>query len=138
MIKKIFKKTVIIASLVFLFLSILNPVSAGYDFKKDSGISQIATPAGYSETKDTEFYIGKILLLAFSFVGIVFMGLIIYSGIMWMTAQGNETQVGKAKNTIIKSIVGLVIIMAAYAITFFVTNYVQKTPPVPVNTQNND
>ena len=45
---------------------------------------------------------------------------IIYAGVLWMTAAGNEGQVTKAKNIIITSVIGTVIIAAAYAITNFV------------------
>lgn len=131
MIQRLFKKTIFCILLVFLFLGAIDPALAAYDFKKDSGISEVAQPLGYDDPSSPEFYIGKILFLAFSFIGVIFMGLIIYSGILWMTAQGNDSQVKKAKDTIIKSIVGLVIIMSAYAVTFFVTNYVQKTPASP-------
>lgn len=60
--------------------------------------------------------IGSIL----SFIAVVFMILIIYSGILWMTARGNEQQVEKAKNLIIQAIIGLIIVLSAYVITSFI------------------
>lgn len=63
---------------------------------------------------------GQIIGLALSFVGVIFLVLMIYAGIMWMTAQGNDQQVGKAKNLLINAIIGLVIVFAAYAITTFI------------------
>jgi len=57
---------------------------------------------------------------ALSLVGVIFLVLMIYGGFLWMTAGGNSTQVDKAKNIIITSIIGTVIIAAAYAITNFV------------------
>ena len=50
------------------------------------------------------------------------MLLIIYGGILWMTAMGKENQVEKAKNIIIQAVIGLVIVLAAYAITSFIGN----------------
>jgi hypothetical protein len=44
----------------------------------------------------------------------------IYAGILWMTAQGNEQQVSKAKNLLINATIGLIITLAAYAITSFI------------------
>jgi len=38
-----------------------------------------------------------------------------------MTAQGNEQQVTKAKDLITNSIIGLIIVLAAYAITAFIS-----------------
>lgn len=45
---------------------------------------------------------------------------VLYAGIMWMTAQGNEEQVTKAKTMIRNAIIGFIIISAAYAITYYV------------------
>lgn len=111
---------------ILSFVSISSVYSA-YDFQKDSGIKTIQTQAGYGEDKPIEVYIGNILKIVFSFVGLVFFILTIYAGIQWMTAQGNSSQVDKAKDTLIKAIVGLVIIMAAYGITYFVVNTFQST-----------
>lgn len=67
---------------------------------------------------------GQIIGTVLSFVGVIFLILMIYAGIMWMTAQGNEQQVTKAKDLLINSIIGMIIIFAAYAITAFVGNFV--------------
>ncbi len=69
---------------------------------------------------------GQIIGTVLSFVGVLFLILMIYAGITWMTAQGNETQVTKAKDQLINAIIGLVIIFAAYAITTFIGNFVTK------------
>ncbi|MCD4693869.1 hypothetical protein K8R62_00750 [bacterium] len=68
--------------------------------------------------------IGSVLATAIkaflSFLGIIFIILIIYGGFRWMTARGNEQQVTEAKQSIQRAVIGLIIIIAAYAITFFV------------------
>ncbi len=48
------------------------------------------------------------------------MILVIYAGILWMTARGNEQQVERAKTLLVQSIIGLVIVFSAYAITRFI------------------
>lgn len=53
-------------------------------------------------------------------LGIIFLILIIYAGYNWMTAQGDEEKVSKAKDTIQRAVIGVIIIIVAYAITFFV------------------
>jgi len=70
--------------------------------------------------------IGGIVGLALSFIGIIFLVLTVYAGIMWMTAQGNAGQVDKAKDLLINAIIGLVIVSAAYSITLFVGNQLVK------------
>jgi hypothetical protein len=63
--------------------------------------------------------VGGFIGLALSFVGIIFLALIIWAGIQWMTAQGNSSQVEKAKDLMINAAIGLVIVTAAYSITIF-------------------
>lgn len=128
---KILQKKKIIAIIVVIFTMFLtNYALATYNFAEQSGLNKLAGEVGYNKTPKTpEAYIGQILMLAFSLVGVIFLALIIYAGVHWMTAQGNSSQVEKAKDTLIKAIVGLVIIMAAYAITFFVVNAIQAPAP---------
>ncbi len=53
-------------------------------------------------------------------LGVIFIILIILAGYWWMTASGDEQKVTKAKDTIYRAIIGLIITAAAYAITGFV------------------
>lgn len=64
--------------------------------------------------------VGGVVGLILSFVGIIFLILTVYAGLMWMTAQGNAGQVDKAKDLLINAIIGLVIVTAAYSITIFI------------------
>lgn len=66
--------------------------------------------------------IGSIIGLVLSFIGVIFLVLMIYAGISWMTAAGNQEKVTKAKDLIINAIIGLIIVLAAYAITSFIGN----------------
>jgi len=59
-----------------------------------------------------------------SFVGVLFLILMIYAGLMWMTAQGNSQQVDKAKDLLINSVVGIIIVFSAYAITAFMGKFI--------------
>jgi len=70
--------------------------------------------------------VGGIVGLILSFIGIIFLVLTVYAGFLWMTAQGNSSQVEKAKDLLINAIIGLVIVTAAYSITIFVGNQLVK------------
>lgn len=61
-----------------------------------------------------------IVNVALSLIGILFFILMLYAGILWMKAMGNTDEVSKSKEMITQAIIGLVIIMAAYAISNFV------------------
>ncbi len=77
--------------------------------------------AGTSDTADIELVAGRIVNAALTLVGTIFFVLMVYAGYLWLTSQGNETEVEKAKKIITTAVVGLVIVASAYAITVFVT-----------------
>ncbi len=54
------------------------------------------------------------------FVGILFLILMIWGGLLWMTAAGNDEKTKKATLVITAAVIGLVIVLSAYAITRFV------------------
>ncbi len=77
--------------------------------------------AGYDTQVDSpERFIPIVIKMLLSFLGVLFLVLMIYGGFLWMTARGNEEQVTKAKNLITAAIIGLIIVLASYAISIFV------------------
>jgi hypothetical protein len=77
--------------------------------------------AGYDTSKRSiDPIIGNVILVITSLMGVVFLILMIYSGIMWMTAAGDDGRVTKAKNTMQAAVIGLIVVVAAYMITYFV------------------
>ncbi len=66
--------------------------------------------------------IARIIRVFLGLLGIIFTVLIIYAGYMYMTAGGDPTKVGKAKQTIQQAVIGLIIIMSSYAIASWVIN----------------
>ena len=70
---------------------------------------------------DSMAEIVQVAISAFlGLLGIIFVILIIYSGFNWMTARGDEEKVTLAKETLTRAVIGLIIIVAAYSITYFV------------------
>lgn len=64
--------------------------------------------------------IGNIIAVLLSVLGIVFVVLVVYAGFLYLTAAGDTEKVKKAKTLLTQSVLGLVIIVAAYAIAAFV------------------
>ena len=85
-----------------------------------------AEAAGFGEPKGIGEIAGAIIGTFLSLLGIIFVCLIIYGGFLWMTSGGNEVKVMKAKEVLAQAVIGLVIIMSAYAITFFVFQSLQQ------------
>ena len=108
----------------FLFLCF--PVYAGgldNAFNTSGALGEVGEEAGYDTSQEGILPIIKtIIQVALSFLGVIFLILVIYGGFLWMTASGNEEQVGKAKKILKSAIIGLVIVIMSYAISWFVTN----------------
>lgn len=71
--------------------------------------------------------ISSIINWLLSFLGLIFMILIIYGGFLWMTAHGEEEQITKAKNILKSSMIGLAIVMASYGIAKYVFDWLLTT-----------
>jgi len=72
--------------------------------------------------------VGQIIGAILSFIGVILLLLVIYAGILWMTSNGNEKNVDKAKDIITSAIIGLIIVLSAYAITAFVGKQLTGAP----------
>ncbi len=75
---------------------------------------------------DIPTFLGKILGSVLGFTGTIFFVLVIIAGLMWMTSAGNEERVKRAKQILIAAVIGLIIVMSAYAITSFIGTNLAK------------
>jgi TRAP-type C4-dicarboxylate transport system permease small subunit len=85
-----------------------------------------ARAAGFGEPKTLPEIIGAVIAAFLSLLGVIFLILIIYGGFLWMTSGGNEQKVLKAKKTLTRAVIGLIIIVSAYSITYFVFHALQN------------
>jgi hypothetical protein len=76
-----------------------------------------AAGLGEADLVDT---IGQIIRVALGFLGVIAVVIILLGGFKWMTAGGNDDKLKKAKGLLFSGIIGLVIILSAYAIASFV------------------
>lgn len=112
--KKVFISFAIFAAIGFIF-------HASGVFAK-FGLDETAGAAGLKPkvNKPLEAIVGDILGTALSLISVIFFILTLYGGFLWMTARGNSDQESKARDTIFGAVIGLIIVLAAYAITSFV------------------
>ena len=82
----------------------------------DQGFAD-STGLGQGELKST---IGSLINVGLSLLGVVAVVIILMGGFKWMTAGGNDEKVAEAKRLIIAGIIGIAIIMSAWAIARFV------------------
>jgi len=64
--------------------------------------------------------VAKIISIVLGFLGVIFLVLMIYAGFTWMTAAGSEEKINQAKKTMAAAVIGVAIVLVAYAITVFV------------------
>lgn len=86
----------------------------GSDFTKEvAGVAHLSdTPVGN--------VIANIVKIVLGFLATIFLVLTVLSGFQWMTAGGNEDQIKSAQGRLKNAIIGLVIVLMAYAITYFI------------------
>jgi hypothetical protein len=112
----------VILLIIFGFNKAVSVMAAG-DFGikgAAQGTSLIGTNQSVQANTTVPELIGKIVGFVLSFVGAIFFLLILYAGLLWMIAFGNGERVDKAKSIVEHAAVGLVIVLAAYAISRFV------------------
>ena len=110
---------------IFLFLTVLV-----FNFLVPAQVSALNLGMEYAENldlpvaedDDVRDMAVTIIKYLITFLGIIAVAIILYGGFVWMTAAGNDDRVSKAKNIIIAGVIGLVIVIAAFAIVNFVIN----------------
>lgn len=95
------------------------PSIAAPNSSLNQGVQIIQQPLGLPAT-DIRTIIANVIRAALGLVGIVFLVMILYGGFLWMTAGGNEEQIGSAKVVLKNGVIGLIIILSAYGIVLFV------------------
>lgn len=132
-----FKKInlIIVAVLLLFNFLVVDFCYAGTFSEIMKGFHKTGQEAGYGPTGEgkppKEFiyvWIDYINALA-ALIGLLFMIIILYGGYLWLTAQGNEEQVKKAKNLIIQATIALGVILAARILVELVIDALSKTIP---------
>ncbi len=121
------KKRLIFTSLILVLglIFVCNFANAG---ALDVGIEYGAgTGLG---TQDIRITIANIIRGFLGFLGILAVALIIYGGYLYMTAAGMPEKIDKAKKLLTGAVIGLVIILSAFAIaSFVISRLVSVTAP---------
>jgi hypothetical protein len=97
---------------------------AGFADNIRSGIETTANPAGLNQTPELPVIIGNVINVTISFVGIILLGYFLYAGFLWMTSDGKGAGVQRAKDMMKNAVIGLVIVVSAYAISQFVMDMI--------------
>jgi len=127
--RKIFVSTFLVLILIVSALPVFAQVEELQNFGKAAyGEAQ----AQYAEEQGPLVIAGKIINIALGAIGTIVVILFIVSGFIWMTAAGNEEKITKAKRILTNAIIGTIIVVMAYAISYFVINQLLRASGAPV------
>jgi hypothetical protein len=63
--------------------------------------------------------IGRVITQILPLIGSLFLVLFLWGGFLWLTSNGDETRVKKARGTLTNAVIGMAIIIGAYTIVAF-------------------
>ncbi len=96
---------------------------------QDLGI-QYGAATGLGQ-KDLRVTIASIIRIAMGLLGIVAVVIVLIGGFKWMTAGGSEDGISEGKSWIFAGVMGLAIILSAYALATYVINSLVTATTAP-------
>lgn len=123
---------VFLLSVVVLSPLLIDPVFA--DYRSDLA-SQLDSATGVNgadlgEAADPRLVAALLIRTSLGFLGIAFLVLTFFAGFQMMMARGDDEQVNKAKKTLQRAVLGIIVILCSYSITLLVTS-VFETDAMP-------
>lgn len=101
-------------------------IARAYDFSES--LNNIAKKSGFDVVMGTGedfgllYIISSVIYSGLALLGVVFLIIAIIAGYRWMMAGGNEETVARARKTLSRAAIGVLIVMGAYAITYYVVS----------------
>lgn len=72
--------------------------------------------------RDPILILAGLIRIVLSFLGILALAIIVLAGFKWMMSGGNEERASEAKKMLFGGIIGLIIILASFALASFLIN----------------
>lgn len=101
----------------------VNDLWGGSDVKTNIAINS-GLPSEVNN--DPRLIAAEIIREILGFLGILAVIIVLYAGFRWMTSGGSEDQISSAKKTLVAGLIGLVIILFAFALASFVINQLSR------------
>ena len=102
------------------------PAYASVDPLKD--LNTAASNAGFGTVAENtpSSVIARFINAILGLVGILFLVILVYGGVLYLTSGGQEEKIKQAKKMLVSAIIGTVIIVISYALTSFVFGQIAK------------
>ena len=131
MFKKILLLLSIVLTLLFSFnfsvsAALFDPSGEGTHFLDIFGFWTFNQPASGPPDVTLTQVIYTIINVILSFLAVLFIGLIIYGGYLWMFSGGDSGKVENARKTIVNASLGLIIILLAGGINKMILDIFEK------------
>src|SRR5262249_30019154 len=107
-----------------------------FSIAQTGGVSGGLSQSGLSSVFGNSSEIGRaqtprqlivaIIRIMLFFAGLVAVVFVIIGGYFYVTAQGNEEQAEKGKNTLVNALIGIILIVLSYVIVTVVSNLVSN------------
>src|SRR3989339_1258489 len=114
------KKIILPATLLITLISLTVKANAKNISDVINGLNQTAVESHIKQNVTVFGITGTFIFLLLGVLGSIFLLLVIFGGLTWMLAAGNEEKITKARSTITHAVIGLLIVLAAYLLTNFV------------------
>jgi len=118
--EKIFSGILLIVILVLVFCG-----SPALGVNPQDALKTAANKAGIQTTGSLGYTLGLVFQKLLGAMGLILLVLFVIGGITWMTSEGNAEKLKKARGLLIHAMIGLIIILASYALISFVTGKLQ-------------
>lgn len=120
--KKMNIKTKKILALIFCLALILLPsIVFGANMNVKNPLT--GTTEGLAPS---ELY-GRIIKAVLALIGVFSLVVVVIAGMMWLTSQGNQEKITRAKTTLAYAGIGLAVVFTSYAILSFVITAFQES-----------
>lgn len=86
----------------------------------------IDTISGGATPKAPGVIAAEVVQIVLGFLGLIGVIMMLYAGFLWLTAGGEEEKAKQGKTLLFQALIGTLIVLAAYSITYFVLNELTK------------
>ena len=112
--------TKIISSVAVLGLLLMPVVASAQLNLGNQTLNNVSGNVGYNTQQQLPETIGNIIKVIIGLIGLIALVIFIAGGFLWMTAGGDEDQIKKAKSLMKNAVIGIAIVVLAYAATSFI------------------
>jgi hypothetical protein len=116
-------------ALTLMTVACVSSASAGqlWDKVYRGGLEGVDQKFGATnQAQDIRMIVVGVIQVLLSFLGLIFIALLLLAGYKYMMSRGDSGEVEEAMNSMRNAVIGLLIVLAAYGITYFVAKQIIK------------